>query len=65
MNRTEYCGLIRPEHIGTRQICSGWVITKRDMGGIIFIDLRDREGVLQVVVDESKVSTEEFVLIEK
>lgn len=65
MNRTEYCGLIRPEHIGTRQICSGWVITKRDMGGIIFIDLRDREGVLQVVVDESKVSTEEFVLIER
>lgn len=65
MKRTEYCGLLRPEHIGTQQICSGWVLTKRDMGGIIFIDLRDREGVLQVVVDEGKVSTDEFSLIER
>ena len=65
MKRTEYCGLLRPEHIGTQQICSGWVLTKRDMGGIIFIDLRDREGVLQVVVDEGKVSADEFSLIER
>lgn len=65
MKRTEYCGLLRPEHIGTEQICSGWVLTKRDMGGIIFLDLRDREGVLQVVVDEAKVSSEEFALIER
>lgn len=65
MKRTEYCGLLRPEHIGTQQICSGWVLTKRDMGGIIFIDLRDREGVLQVVVDECKVSADEFSLVER
>ena len=65
MKRTEYCGLIRPCHIGTEQVCSGWVITKRDMGGIIFLDLRDREGVLQVVVDAAKVSGEEFNLTEK
>lgn len=65
MKRTKYCGLLRPEHIGTQQICSGWVLTKRDMGGIIFIDLRDREGVLQVVVDEGKVSADEFSLIER
>lgn len=65
MKRTEYCGLLRPEHIGTQQICSGWVLTKRDMGGIIFIDLRDREGVLQVIVDEGKVSADEFSLIER
>ena len=65
MKRTEYCGLLRPEHIGTQQICSGWVLTKRDMGGIIFIDLRDREGVLQVVVDEGKVSADEFSLIKR
>lgn len=65
MKRTEYCGLLRPEHIGTEQVCSGWVLTKRDMGGIIFLDLRDREGVLQVAVDEAKVSSEEFTLIER
>ena len=65
MKRTEYCGLLRPEHIGTEQICSGWVVTKRDMGGIIFIDLRDREGILQVVIDESKVGLDEFAIIEK
>ena len=60
-----YCGLIRPCHIGTEQICSGWVITKRDMGGVIFLDLRDREGVLQVVIDAAKVSAEEFNLTER
>ena len=65
MKRTEYCGLIRPCHIGTEQICSGWVITKRDMGGVIFLDLRDREGVLQVVIDAAKVSAEEFNLTER
>ncbi len=65
MKRTEYCGLIRPCHIGTEQICSGWVIKKRDMGGVIFLDLRDREGVLQVVVDAANVSAEEFSLTER
>ncbi|MBR3965721.1 MAG: aspartate--tRNA ligase [Clostridia bacterium] len=65
MKRTEYCGLIRPNHIGTEQVCSGWVITKRDMGGVIFLDLRDREGVLQVVIDAAKVSAEEFNLTER
>ena len=65
MKRTEYCGLIRPNHIGKIQVCSGWVITKRDMGGVIFLDLRDREGVLQVVIDAAKVSGEEFSLAEK
>ncbi len=65
MKRTEYCGLIRPSHIGTEQMCSGWVTTKRDMGGVIFLDLRDREGVLQVVVDTAKVSAEEFNLAER
>lgn len=65
MKRTEYCGLIRRDHIGTQQICSGWITTKRDMGGIIFLDLRDREGVLQVVVDAAKVEEEEFNVVEK
>lgn len=65
MKRTEYCGLLRPSHIKTQQVCCGWVLTKRDMGGIIFIDLNDREGVLQVVIDAAKVSREEFNMAEK
>ena len=65
MKRTEYCGNIRFDHIMTEQVCCGWVLTKRDMGGIIFIDLRDREGVLQVVVDAAKVSSEEFTMVDK
>lgn len=64
MKRTEYCGLIRPGDTGTEQVCMGWVVTKRDMGGVIFLDLRDREGVLQVVIDSNKVSAEEFALAE-
>ena len=65
MKRTEYCGLLRPCHIGTTQVCCGWVLTKRDMGGIIFLDLRDREGVLQVVVDGSKVNAGDFAAVER
>ncbi len=65
MKRTEYCGRIRPHHMDTEQICAGWVITKRDMGGVIFLDLHDREGVLQVVVDAANVSKESFCLAER
>lgn len=64
MKRTEYCGNISEDIIGTRQICCGWVHTKRDMGGVVFIDLGDREGVLQVVFNASNISAEEFAVAE-
>ena len=64
MKRTIYCGLVREEHNGTYQTCTGWVLNKRDMGGVIFIDLRDREGVLQVVFDARNLSKEDFSLAE-
>ena len=53
MRRTEYCGKFGEQHMGTCQQAAGWVQKKRDMGGVIFLDLKDREGVLQVVCDAS------------
>ena len=44
LKRTVYCGALREKDIGAQATACGWVQTKRDMGGIIFIDLRDREG---------------------
>lgn len=55
-----YCGLVREEQMGTRQTCCGWVQTKRDMGGVVFVDLKDREGILQVVFDASALDESAF-----
>ena len=47
--RTEYCGRIDTRHLDQTVTLMGWVNTRRDHGGVIFIDLRDREGIVQVV----------------
>lgn len=64
MYRDIYCGLLSKEHLDKELMFSGWVQTKRDMGGIIFVDLKDREGVMQVVFDSSNLSQEEFSIVE-
>jgi len=49
--RTDYCGNIDSSYIGQEITLCGWVNKRRDLGGVIFIDLRDREGIVQVVFD--------------
>lgn len=49
MKRSCYCGQVREDSIGRELSVSGWVHSRRDHGGVIFIDLRDREGIVQIV----------------
>lgn len=69
--RTHTCGELREEHIGKSVIINGWVDTRRDLGGLIFIDIRDRYGITQVVFEphfnedahhNAKVLRSEFVI---
>ena len=52
--RTNYCGLINEQYLGQTVTLCGWVNRRRDHGGVIFIDLRDREGYVQVVCDPDR-----------
>src|ERR1700685_59960 len=55
--RSEYGGLINRKHLEQTITVCGWVHRRRDHGGVIFIDLRDREGLLQIVCDPDRAAT--------
>lgn len=57
LKRTEYCGKMNSSFIGQKVVLMGWVNVRRDHGSLVFIDMRDREGIVQVVLDPNKAET--------
>ncbi len=53
MKRTHYCGTLRKEDIGKKAVVNGWVAKNRRLGALVFADIRDRSGIVQVVFDEN------------
>ncbi len=58
MKRSMYAGRVRTEHVGQEITLKGWVGRRRDLGGLIFIDLRDREGIMQLVINPEVVASD-------
>ena len=51
LKRTHYCGDLRMDNVGEEVILNGWVQKKRNLGGLVFVDLRDIRGISQIIFD--------------
>lgn len=65
LKRTDYCGVLRETDIGKTVVLMGWVQRRRDLGGVIFVELRDQSGISQIVFDGNKLSKDDFTKAEK
>ena len=60
LKRTHYCGDLRESNINEEVVLMGWVQKKRNLGGLVFVDLRDRSGLCQIIFD-TDVNAEAFI----
>lgn len=60
LKRTHYCGRLSEKNIGEVVTVMGWIQRRRDLGGVIFLDVRDASGIIQVVVDQKNVTDGTF-----
>ena len=63
--RDTWCGQVLPDRVDSELLDAGWVHRRRDHGGLIFIDLRDRTGLVQLVFDPDEASKDSFELAHK